>query len=408
MLKFDYVKAKNMISESTNNRYRCKNALQCASKTFSFSKRSSIKILIICSILILNINCKKSSLPAYNAIVSVKYVGEQGAIIDGVPIYNNIAQALAAAPVAGETSFVIYIRNGKYYEKLSVDKANIHLIGESRDGTIITFDTTGESRDPAGEFYGTWGCFTLQITAAGFRAENLTIENSFDYPANALKADDDPTKIKHTQAVALMTTEKSDRAVFKNCKLTGYQDTVFANAGRSYFYQCEIAGHVDFIFGAGQAVFDQCDIISRNRHNKNPTGYITAPSTSIAYPYGFLFTNCRLIKENSTVPKGSVCLGRPWHPGADLSVSGSAVFMNCFMDDHIGAIGYTRISSRDSTGRRIWFDLEPDSRFFEYGSHGPGAISSPERPMLDENSVKWYTVTNVLNGWAANTSANYY
>ncbi len=196
-----------------------------------------------------------------------------------------------------------------------------------------------------------------------------------------------------------MTADKCDRAVFINCKISGYQDTLFTNAGRSYFYQCQILGHVDFIFGAGQSVFEECEIVSRNRQNKNPTGYITAPSTPIAYPFGFLFTNCRLIKENSSLPKKSVRLGRPWHPGADLSISGSTVFANCFMDDHIGPKGYARISSRDSDGNRIWFDLKPDSRFFEYGSYGPGAINSPERPVLEESTMKWYSVRNVLNGW---------
>jgi pectinesterase len=35
-----------------------------------------------------------------------------------------------------------------------------------------------------------------RISAPDFRAENLTIENSFDYHANQTKADDDPTKLR--------------------------------------------------------------------------------------------------------------------------------------------------------------------------------------------------------------------
>ena len=64
-------------------------------------------------------------------------------------------------------------------------------------------------------------------------------------------------------------------------KITGYQDTLFPNAGRSYFYKCEVWGHVDFIFGAGQAVFDDCDIVSRDRGSKTNNGYVTAPSTEV-------------------------------------------------------------------------------------------------------------------------------
>jgi pectinesterase len=174
---------------------------------------------------------------------------------------------------------------------------------------------------------------------------------------------------------------------------------VFANAGRQYFFQCQILGHVDFIFGAGQAVFARCEIVSRNRPGKDPTGFVTAPSTPVGYPYGFLFIDCRLVKETPELPAGSVRLGRPWHPKADLRASGSAAFVNCYMDDHIGAEGYAAISSTDSAGNRIWFEVKADSRFFEYGSYGPGAIESSQRPTLDNEAVKWYTAANVLNGW---------
>ncbi len=169
-----------------------------------------------------------------------------------------------------------------------------------------------------------------------------------------------------------MTSAKNDKAVFTNCKIKGFQDTLFPNAGRRYFYDCRISGHVDFIFGAGQVVFDKCEIISRNRVNKNPTGYTTAPSTLILFPYGFLFNNCRFLKESDEVPASSVRLGRPWYPGCEPKVSGSVVFMNSYMDDHIGPEGYAKISSWDLSGQRIWYEVKDDSRFIEYGNFGPG------------------------------------
>lgn len=349
--------------------------------------------------LFLCFNCERHCTLSYQAVVVAGYSGTPGAIIEGSPTFATIGEALKTVPKVNKKPFVIYIRKGRYYEKLSVDNSHVYLLGESRDETIISYDASGDTQSPNGEKYGTWGCFTLRITASDFRAENLTIENGFDYPANAVKSDDDPTKVRNPQAVALMTASESDRAIFRNCKIIGYQDTIFANNGRHYFYRCQILGHVDFIFGAGQAVFDNCDIVSRDRKGKNPTGYVTAPSTPIMYPYGFLFTGSRLVKESQEIPKGSVRLGRPWHPNADLKVSGSAVFFRCYMDDHIGKTGYAPISSLDSTGHRIWFDLKADSRFFEYGSFGPGAINSLNRPTLDEKAVRWYTIAHVLNGW---------
>ncbi|HMB89850.1 MAG TPA: pectinesterase family protein [Rhodothermales bacterium] len=341
----------------------------------------------------------RTSVLSYDVIVDAAYEGTPGAPVDGTPTFGTIGEALEVVPEDNMKPFVIFIRAGRYYEKLSVDRPFVHLIGASQDSTILTYVASGDTPSPDGGTYGTRGSFTLRITAPDFRAEHLTIENGFDYPANAAKPDDDPTKVQSPQAVALMTTGTSDRAVFQHCTIRGYQDTLFADAGRQYFHQCRILGHVDFIFGAGQAVFDDCDIVSRNRVDKNPTGYVTAPSTPISYPYGFLFIDSRLVKETPDLPAGSVRLGRPWHPNADPHASGSAVFMRCYMDDHIGPEGYAPISGRNNAGERIWFEVGPASRFFEYENHGPGALASPERPRLQAEAAGWYTPEQVLRGW---------
>ena len=181
--------------------------------------------------------------------------------------------------------------------------------------------------------------------------------------------------------------------------VTGYQDTFFANVGRAYVWRSLVSGHVDFIFGGGQVVFDQCVIVSRDRDGKNPTGYVTAPSTRVGYPFGFLFVDSRFEKEPGVEP-GSVRLGRPWHPGNDPAANGSAVFVRSFMDDHVGEDGYAPISGRSPDGERIWYDLEPTSRFFEFGTYGPGAHDGPRRPRLMPDAVAWYSPASVLQGWA--------
>lgn len=336
---------------------------------------------------------------SYQAIVDAAYAGEPGALVDGTPTFATIGNALATVPEANAAPFIIFIRDGRYYEKLSVDRPHVRFIGESQEGTVLTYDASAETPGPDGEPLGTRGSFTLRITAPDFHAENLTIENGFDYPANHAKPDDDPTKIQSPQAVAVMTTGGSDRAVFRNCTLSGYQDTLFVNAGRHYFHGCRILGHVDFIFGEGQAVFEASEIVSRDRTDKDPTGYITAPSTQISHPYGLLFIDSRFVKETPDLPAGSVRLGRPWHPGTDPRAEGSAVFIRCYMDDHLGPEGYAPISGRNEAGERIWFEVGPASRFFEYQSYGPGALESPERPTLSDEAAAWFTPRQVLNGW---------
>lgn len=335
---------------------------------------------------------------SYAAVVDAQYTGNDGDSVAGAPTYRSIGAALSGMTANGGARAVVLVRNGRYREKLTVDRPRITLRGENRDSTIITYDAAADTPSPGGGKYGTRGSFTVRIVAPDFRAENLTIENSFDYPANAAKPDSDTTKFRNPQAVALMTDLGSDRATFVNVKILGHQDTLFTNSGRAYFYKCYIAGHVDFIFGAGRSVFEGCDIVSLDRGSRTNNGYITAASTPLNQRYGFLFLRSRLKKATPAMAPSSVSLGRPWHPFADPHAVASVVFIDTWMDDHIGTKGWDRMSSVDSTGTRIWY--EPSSaRFAEYGTQGPGAVKSASRRTLSASEARGITSAIVLDGW---------
>ncbi len=324
-------------------------------------------------------------------------VGDDAALADTGGV-RTIAEALGLAPAADAGPFRIHLAAGRYEEKVLIEKPRVHLLGSGQDTTTLSWADSGDSPGLDGQPVGTWGSYSVKIAAPDFSARNLTIENAFDYEANRALADDDPTKVRNSQGVALMLGEGSDRARFEDVTFLGNQDTLFVNAGRSHFHNVRIVGHVDFIFGAGRAVFEQASIEALNRPGKGPVAYVTAPSTHSSQPFGMLFIDCRITRRDASVPPGSVKLGRPWHPGADPEVNGSAVFRNCFMDDSVSANGYAPISST-ADGIRQWFDLEPSSRLFEYGSHGPGALHGPRRPQLSDSAARYYTPVNVLNGW---------
>ncbi len=319
----------------------------------------------------------------YAAVVDARFTGQDGARVAGTATYHTLRAALTAAPDSSAVTYVIYIRNGRYREKLTVDKPNITLIGETRDGVVLTFDATADTPDPDGGTLGTRGSFTLRITAPDFRAEHLTIENAFDYRANLARSASDPAKVKNTQAVALHLDRGSDRAAFVDCVFSGWQDTVYANAGRASFRECIILGHVDFIFGAGVAVFEDCDIISRGG------GFIAAPSTPPLQRYGLVFIGSRLGRESNAVKPNTVALGRPWHPSSNPNVNPSAVYIDCNMDDHILAEGWTQMGGYSAES----------ARFFEYKNHGVGAVKDPKRRVLSDNQASQYGVDEVLGGW---------
>ena len=346
------------------------------------------------------------------AVVDDNYCGLPGAAVDGAPRYKTVQQALDAAPEQSGTLWRVEVRKGRYYEKLYVNKPNIYLVGESRSASVITYDAYAGQAKPASYGNGNWttfGCATLTVSAPGFSVENLTIENGYDYLANDGKAATDPTRTNDPQAVALMLTRGSDRARFNNVTITGHQDTLFVDTGRSYFRDCRISGGVDFIFGAGQTVFEACDIVSRPRTkpNVNPFGYVSAPSTQISERYGLIFLRCKLLKENANLPPNSTALGRPWHPAvnrpdgryADPDAIGSSVFIECFMDDHITTDGWYSMTGQQKSGPDRTVFYPQDSRFFEYKNMGPGAKINPHRRQLTDEQAADYTVAKVLGHW---------
>ncbi len=335
----------------------------------------------------------------WSGIVDSAYAGTAGAPSTlGVPMYRSIGDAIAKIPARSGERLVVFVRNGRYREKLTIVRPRVTLRGESRTGVVLSFDATADTRTPGVGTLGTAGSFTLRIAAPEFRAEHLTIENAFDYPTNFAKPAADSTKLRNPQAVALMLDTGSDRAVFEDVRILGHQDTLFANSGRAWFYACEVSGSVDFIFGAGQVVFEQCDIISRDRGSATNNGYITAPSTDASQRYGFVFVRSRLKKERPDMARASVTLGRPWHPSANPNANPSAMFLACTMDDHIGAKGWDRMSAVDSLGVRVWYEPE-SARFFEYGSTGAGAVSSATRRVLDRSDARQLSRAKVFSDW---------
>ncbi|AKQ45076.1 pectin esterase [Rufibacter radiotolerans] len=250
---------------------------------------------------------------------------------DGSGDYTTIQTALDAIPAFPEERLEIHIKNGVYKEKLVISswKTRISFIGEDRDKTIIVWD------DYSGKgAINTFTSYTVLVQGNEFRAENITFENSAG-PVG--------------QAVALHV--EADRCVFKNCRILGNQDTIYAGVdnSRQYYVNCYIEGTTDFIFGPATAVFENCTI-----HCKK-NSYITAASTPQGQPYGFVFLNCKLTASPEAT---KVYLGRPWRPYAQT------VFLNTEMGAFIRPEGWHNWKKPEA---------EKTTFYAEYKSKGPGA-----------------------------------
>jgi len=360
-----------------------------------------LSLFVLCGFVLLLGACSSAPvLPnsdvAASALVEPGYGGKPGEVHGGVARFATIHEAVQAAPSTART-WSIWITPGNYVEKVVLDKKNVRLYATDPRKTTLSWNDYAGKKGPDGKPLGNLGSATLAIVAPGCRVENLGITNAFDYVGNLKKPTSDPSRVNSgTQATALAVDLEADRTAIINCRITGNQDTLFANAGSQYYANCTVTGSVDFIYGAAQAWFEDCDLVSLDRKGlvNSYNGYVTAPSTGIDKPYGYVFYNCRLKKEKPDMEPRSVQLGRPWHPGGSLNVNSSSIWINCYMDDHISANGYVPMGENNK-------EFYPqDNRFFEYGSTGPGAmdVQALRRQLKADETVK-ITPELVLSGW---------
>ncbi|GAB4094014.1 pectinesterase family protein [Flaviaesturariibacter terrae] len=248
---------------------------------------------------------------------------------DGTGNYATVQAAIDAAPTASTTPWVIYIKNGKYREKIVVPstKPFIQLVGESVANVIVYYD------DPA-TVLGTSGSASVTINATDFSALNITFANFFG---------------DGSQAVAVLVN--NDRASFKNCRFLGNQDTLYlkgAGNPRAYFNKCYIDGNVDFIFGSAIALFDSCTIFPKAR-TASGNSFITAANTPTGQNYGLVFRNTRIADNNGAT---TYFLGRPWQNTTTVTpqiLNNRTTFLNSTMGYSIAPEGWTTWDATTTT-----------------------------------------------------------
>ena len=279
---------------------------------------------------------------------------------DGSGEYRTVQEAVMAVRDFMQVTATIFIKNGTYHEKLLVplQKTNITLLGESREGVVITHgDYSGDA-----EKHSTYTSWTVRVEGNNFTAENITFENSAG---------------RVGQAVALHV--EGDRAIFRNCRMSGNQDTLFlaVENSRQYYQNCYIEGTTDFIFGSSTAVFEGCTIFSKTN------SYITAASTWPRQKSGLVFLGCKL----TAAPEAKkVYLGRPWRPHA------RTIFLNTDMGAHIAPAGW------ENWGK---VSNEATAYYAGFGNTGPGAATKERvkwSHQLTTKEAQQYTLKAIFAG----------
>lgn len=257
-----------------------------------------------------NIVVKSKKTPADDKVEVT--VGETGE-------FATVTQALCylkACNYGATVEKVLNIADGEYYEKISIDMPNVHLVGSATNtpdattdnGVVLWYDAAAGLTDPAGVAYGTNGSSSVTITSAAdkFVAENITFKNYYNTAElyYQLKAE-----ISNTQSVALLV--ESNSAIFTNCKMSGYHDTLYANKGYHFYKNCWIEGRTDYIFGQDAIpYFYQCTIYTVSAGNKDGDGGYIAAYQNNSNEYGPVFNGCTITGPETGAT--NIALGRPW------------------------------------------------------------------------------------------------
>ncbi|XP_050386822.1 pectinesterase-like [Argentina anserina] len=295
---------------------------------------------------------------------------------DGSGQFRTINEALRAYPKGNQGRFVIYVKKGVYKETVIINKTmiNIYMYGDGPRATIVTGnkgeETTGDKISTSG---------TFQVYASGFIGRSMGFTNTAGPEARP--------------AVALRTS--GDMIGIYNCRISGYQDTLYMNIGRQFFRNCVISGHVDYIFGDARVVIQNSLIIVRKSSLKHQNqAFITAPGQQTAHECGgTVLHNCRIVPEEALFPtrfEVRTYLGRPWKTHA------KAAFIECTIADVIRPEGVIAWDGKDFNTQHSFFG--------EFKNRGPGAnlanrVKWPKGGFtgeMDRNTAAKFTVDSML------------
>ncbi|CAL5376844.1 unnamed protein product [Camellia sinensis] len=302
---------------------------------------------------------------------------------DGSGNFSKVMDAISAAPEYSSRRYVVYVKKGVYneYVEISKKKWNLMMIGDGIDVTVISGNRS---------FIDGWTTYrsaTFAVKGQGFIARDMTFENTAGPQ-------------KH-QAVAFRSD--SDLSVLFRCAIRGFQDTLYAHSLRQFYRECQITGTVDFIFGDGTVVFQNCQILARLGlpDQKNTITAQGRQDLSQSTGFSIQFSNISaepdlLTSLNSTY----TYLGRPW------KLYSRTVIMQSYMSNAIRQEGWLEWNGN--------FAL--DTLFYgEFMNNGPGAglgsrVKWPGfRPMNDSAQAYNFTVGQFIlgNDWLPSTGVKY-
>ncbi|VFQ60971.1 unnamed protein product [Cuscuta campestris] len=314
-----------------------------------------------------------------NVVVAQDGSGQYKTITEAINAYNPPANA-----ARNGTRHVIYVKAGVYDEYVLITRkqTNIFMYGDGPTKTIVT----GKKCNRDG--VSTFRTAPFAVVGNGFICKSMGFRNTAGPEGH--------------QAVALRV--QSDMSAFYNCRMDGYQDTLYTQTHRQFYSNCIITGTVDFIFGDAAAVIQNSVIIVRRPMDNQQNSVTAHGRTHNAEPTGLVIQNCQIIAEDALEANKTEIpsyLGRPWKPHS------RTVILHSTMGDFIRPEGWMPWAGD--------FGLDTCD-YREFGNRGPGADTSRRvtwkgyHALTNANDAMRFTVERFIQGnhWLPATGAPYF
>lgn len=298
---------------------------------------------------------------------------------------TTIGGAVALTRFGYRDRYTIEVAPGEYREKVVIgaNRPPITLRGMSAaaDGVLLRWTDADGAVSPT-DHVGEWFDQTLWVGAADFRLENVSV-------AGCSLAECP----KGGRNMALQVA--ADRASFARSRFYGASaDTLYHGSKdhRAYFDACYVNGTYDFIWGAGSAVFEGCELVgSANIFAHKGSQLDTDGRPCERWDLGaHSCTGCLVLGSRVTRPQrfthNTTTLARAWRGEATV------VYRDSWLDSHIARGGWL------VGDRTVSYD---NVTFAEANTTGPGARRPRVAPgvVLAGAAAAAWTRQAVLRGW---------
>ncbi|KAI9082519.1 hypothetical protein K1719_035388 [Acacia pycnantha] len=198
---------------------------------------------------------------------------------------------------------------------------------------------------------------TFISKADDIAAKGITFMNTFNRPV-----DGDEVRLVPAEAARI----EGDECAFFECAFLGVQDTLNDHYGRHYFHKCFIQGAIDFIYGGGQSLYEECTLffsVGRDLPEGRGGVFIAQKRESRDDGSAFVFYKCNITGNG----KGKAYLGRGYRPYSRVIIADS------YIGDVVSSAGWDPWWGR----KRV-----QDLTFVEEGCWGPGSRRSKRVPWM--------------------------